>query len=86
MKTTLKMPKNKDKPQKNANSKWRPQKVRQHKKYQFWQIIILELELSKISPPYIFPIKIRAKRAVNIFTARLALKTPKKQNGKYFVA
>ena len=51
MKTTLKMPKNKDKPQKNANSKWRPQKVRQHKKYQFWQIIILELELSKISPP-----------------------------------
>ena len=43
------------------------------------------MEFSKISPPYILPIEMRVKRAVKIFTARLALKTPKKQKGKHIL-
>ena len=55
-------------------------------KYQFWQIIILEVYFSKIFPQQILHIEMRAKRVVTIFTARLALKATEKRKRKCFWA
>ena len=44
------------------------------------------MKFSKISPQKILHIEMRAKRAVTIFTARLALKATEKHKTKFFLS